>query len=112
MHVYGQARLYTSPEELQGMLHELIRTFDMAYGIQWGELDENYRRRMLGHIVGFEIVADEVEAKLKLSQNRTKEEQANIVAALYKAEDTTVSGVARLMQEQCLGLHPAKKECE
>ena len=112
VHVYGTARLYTSPEELQGMLHELIRTFEMAYAMQWAELDENYRKRMLGHIVGFEISATQVEAKFKLSQNRTKEEQANIIAALCKSEDTAVSGVARLMQEHCLGVQPAKKEGE
>ena len=33
-----------------------------------------------------------------------REEQSNVIASLGKAEDTAVSGVARLMQEQGLGV--------
>jgi len=111
VHVYGTARVYSSPEALQGMLHELISTFEAAYAQQWDSFDATYRDRMLNHIVGFEITATNLEAKFKLSQNRTKEEQANVIASLCKAEDTAVSGVARLMQEQNLGA-TAKKERE
>jgi transcriptional regulator len=109
VHVYGTARVYSSPEALQGMLHELIATFEAAYAQQWDSLDPAYRERMLHHIVGFEITATKLEAKFKLSQNRTKAEQANVIASLCQAEDTAVSGVARLMQEQSLG---KKKENE
>jgi predicted FMN-binding regulatory protein PaiB len=64
---------------------------------------------MLSHIVGFEIIATRIEAKFKLSQNRTREEQSNVIAVLDKAEDTAISGVSRLMTEQGLG---TKKERE
>jgi transcriptional regulator len=109
VHVYGNARVYSSPEALQGMLHELIATFEAAYAQQWDSLDPAYRDRMLGHIVGFEITATKLEAKFKLGQNRTKEEQSNMFASLSKSEDTAVSGVARLMREQGMG---KKKEGE
>ena len=33
----------------------------------------------LSHIVGFEIAVDRIEAKFKLSQNRTRQEQQNII---------------------------------
>jgi len=113
VHVYGQARLYSSPEDLLGMLHDLMGTFEPAYATQWAGLDEDYRQRMLSHIVGFEIAVTQIEAKFKLSQNRTKEDQANVIASLDKAEDTAVSGVARMMREQGLGVViPAKKERE
>ena len=55
---------------------------------------------MLRQIVGFEIVATKIEGKFKLSQNRTCEDQANVIASLEKAEDSTVSGVACMMKEQ------------
>lgn len=112
VHVYGTARLYSSPESLQGMLHELMGTFEPAYADQWASLGETYRQRMLSHIVGFEITATQVEAKFKLSQNRTKEEQSNVMAALDKADDTAVSGVARMMREQGLGVVAPKKDRE
>jgi transcriptional regulator len=107
VHAYGNARVFSSPEELQGVLHQLIGTFEPAYAEQWGSLNDTYRQRMLSHIVGFEIAVTKLEAKFKLSQNRTKEEQSNVIASLGKAEDTAISGVSRLMQEQGLG---TKKE--
>ncbi len=109
VHLYGTARVYSSPESLQGVLHELIATFEAQYAQQWDSLDPAYRDRMLNHIVGFEITASKIEAKFKLSQNRSKEEQSNVIASLERAEDTVVSGVARMMQEQGLGEDPCKK---
>jgi transcriptional regulator len=108
VHLYGNARVYSSPEALQSMLHELIATFEAAYAQQWDSLDKTFQDRMLSHIVGFEITATKLEAKFKLGQNRSKQEQANMLASLSKAEDTAVSGVARLMQQQGVGKLPEK----
>jgi transcriptional regulator len=110
VHVYGNARVFSDAEELLGVLHELIPTFEAAYRAQWDELSPAYRQRMLSHIVGFEIAVTKIEAKFKLSQNRTKEEQENVIASLEKAEDTTISGVSRLMREQKLGTKPSTKK--
>ncbi len=104
VHVYGNARIFASPEDLQGVLHELIGTFEPAYAEQWARFSDPYRGRMLSHIVGFEIAVTKIEAKFKLSQNRTPEEQTNVINSLEKAADTAVSGVSRLMCEQGLGV--------
>ena len=109
VHLYGNARVFSAPEDLLGMLHELMDTFEPAYASQWASLDEAYRQRMLSHIVGFEIEVTKIEATFKLSQNRTREDQASVIASLEKAEDTVISGVARLMKEQRLGLSITKK---
>jgi transcriptional regulator len=108
VHVYGNARTYSAPEDLLSMLHDLIPTFEAAYAEQWASLSESYRCRMLGHIVGFEIAVTRVEAKMKLSQNRTRDEQQHIIDSLNQVSDTAVSGTARLMREHGLGLK--KKE--
>jgi transcriptional regulator len=114
VHVYGNTRLFTSPDELQGMLHELIGLFEPAYTEQWASQTEAYRQKMLSHIVGFEIIATSIEAKFKLSQNRSREEQANVIASLAQAEDTAVSGVSRMMRDLGLGEQKlgVKKESE
>jgi len=103
VHVYGSARVFSAPHELLEVLHELIPMFEPAYADQWASLSPAYRERMLGHIVGFEIAVTGIEAKFKLSQNRSKEEQENVITSLCTAEDTSVSATARLMQEQGLG---------
>src|SRR5580658_1762904 len=109
VHVYGKARAFASPGELQGVLDQLISTFEPEFAEQWASLTETYRQRMLTHIVGFEIAVTKIEAKFKLSQNRTKEEQANVITSLEKAEDTAASGVSRLMREQGLGVKTEAK---
>jgi transcriptional regulator len=109
VHVYGDARTFTAPERLQQVIHELIHTFEPAFVGQWDSLSDAYREDLLSHIVGFEIAVTRVEAKFKLSQNRTPEEQANVIASLSNAADSTVSGVAHLMRELGLG---ARKERE
>ncbi len=103
VHVYGNARLFSSEDDLRLMLDELIHTFEPAYRDQWESLSQKYRENMLRQIVGFEIAVTKVEGKFKLSQNRTPEDQARVMASLGRSEDSTISGVARMMREQRLG---------
>lgn len=112
VHVYGKARIFASEQDLHGMLHELMETFEPAYREQWQGLSQKYQENMLRQIVGFEILATKIEGKFKLSQNRTREDQANVIASLEKAEDLVVSGVACMMKEQGLGKVPEKKSGE
>jgi transcriptional regulator len=104
--------VFASPQDLLGVLHELMGTFEPAYASQWAGLDEAYRERMLRQIVGFEIGVTKIEGKFKLSQNRSREDQANVIESLAKSEDTVVSGVSRLMREQALGASATKKQSE
>lgn len=109
VHAYGEARVFADPEQLSTVLHDLIGTFEASYAEQWRELSEEYRQRMLSHIVGFEIAVTKIEAKFKLSQNRTRPEQENVIASLSRSGDTAISGTAQLMRQQGLGV---KKENE
>jgi transcriptional regulator len=112
VHLYGNARTFSSPQDLLALLHELMGTFEPAYAAHWASLDEAYRERMLRQIVGFEIEVTKIEGKFKLSQNRPREDQANVIASLEKSDDTAVSGVSRLMREQGLGVDKPKKKSE
>jgi transcriptional regulator len=103
VHVYGNARLFSTERDLRAMLEELMQTFEPAYRQQWEELSPKFRENMLRQIVGFEIVATKIEGKFKLSQNRIREDQANVIVSLEKSEDSVINGVARMMKEQGLG---------
>jgi transcriptional regulator len=100
IHAYGHAGTFSDQARLEEILRAMISTFESSYMTQWSELDEKYRSRMLSHIVGFEMRVDRLEGKFKLSQNRSKAEQARIVAALSQSEDSAVTEIARLMREQ------------
>jgi transcriptional regulator len=104
VHAYGNARTFSETAGLLNMLHDLIPTFEAAYAEQWASLSEPYRTRMLSHIVGFEIEVIKLEAKFKLSQNRTHDEQQKVIDSLSRSSDTAISGTARLMCEHGLGV--------
>jgi len=103
VHVYGGGTVFTDETQLDELLLEMIARFDSAYAGQWSSLGEQYRKRMLQHIVGFEVVATRVETKFKLSQNRTKAERENVIRSLAGSSDSTVTAVAALMRERGLG---------
>jgi len=103
VHLYGEPTLFTDEESLRATLHRMIDTFESSYMAQWSELSEQYRSRMMKHIVGFDIKVKRLEAKFKLSQNRTKGEQARVIQALNQSKDSNISGVAQLMQQEGLG---------
>jgi len=103
VHVYGNARLFSSGEDVNEMLHELIDTFEPAYRPQWEQMSAKFRDNMLRQIVGFEIAATKIEGKFKLSQNRIRQDQANVIASLENSNDSVIAGVARMMKDQRLG---------
>jgi transcriptional regulator len=103
VHVYGEPTLFTDEESLRATLHRMIDTFESSYMAQWSELSEQYQSRMMKHIVGFNIKVKRLEGKFKLSQNRTKGEQAQVIQSLNQSKDSNISGVAQLMQQEGLG---------
>jgi transcriptional regulator len=103
VHVYGEPTLFTDEESLSATLNRMIDTFESSYMAQWSELSEQYQSRMMKHIVGFNIEVKRLEGKFKLSQNRTKGEQARVIQSLNQSKDSNISGVAQLMQQEGLG---------
>jgi transcriptional regulator len=103
VHAYGRGVVLPSDTDKHQVLTELISQFDASYLEQWNSFDEQYRSRMLNHIVAFEILVTRIEAKFKLSQNRTTIEQENVIQALGASSDSAVSGIAELMRQMGLG---------
>jgi len=104
VHAYGRGKILGSDEDKRQLLAELIAQFDSSYMDQWNSLGEQYQTRMLNHIVAFEIAVTRVEVKFKLSQNRTRTEQENVIEVLGASDDSAVSGVAEFMRQRGLGI--------
>ena len=103
VHVYGKGRVVSDEAGATRILEDLIAQFDESYREQWNSLSADYRTRMLRHIVAFEIPVTRIEAKFKLSQNRTNAEQENVIRALSGNPDSAIAGTAALMRKQGLG---------
>lgn len=103
VHAYGRGTVLPADADKHQILAELISHFDSSYLEQWNSFGDQYRNRMLNHIVAFEIPVSRIETKFKLSQNRTRAEQENVIQALGASPDAAVSGVAEMMRKRGLG---------
>jgi transcriptional regulator len=84
VHAYGKATIVDDPAAVRELLRDLTnheeKGRDPRYTIEG--LDEDYFAHMARQIVGFEIPLVRVEAKAKLSQNRTPDERRRVATIL------------------------------
>jgi transcriptional regulator len=99
IHIYGKCILLDSPEEKAALLAETIKTFDDNYTQQWTALPETYRQKMMNGIVAFEIEVNDIQAKAKLSQNRSFAERENIIETFDKSDDSNEKAIAAYMKQ-------------
>lgn len=78
VHAYGELSLVDGLEAKDALLKRLIAQHEPAYAAQWLGLPEDFQRKLLGAIVGFQIRVTRWEGKLKLSQNRAATERDRI----------------------------------
>ena len=79
VHVYGLPRLLNA-EETRAQLTALMEHH--GHGTDMNALSEKYKTGMQNELVGFEIDVTRIEGKFKLSQNRSKQDQKNLIAKL------------------------------
>lgn len=99
VHVYGQAKILDGAEEKAGLLKHTINTYEAAYMQQWDSLPEDYKSKMMNGIIAFEIEVTDLQAKKKLSQNRTDTEQQNIIHSLEQSADANEREIAEYMKK-------------
>ncbi|MEP5764756.1 MAG: FMN-binding negative transcriptional regulator [Halieaceae bacterium] len=79
VHIYGHAKTFTDPEKLKAVVDSLTEKHESAFDQPW---QPDYKASMLGAIVGLEITISEVQCKYKLSQNRSSQDQAQVIEQL------------------------------
>jgi len=99
VHAYGQATILEDVDQKAELLKHTIEAFEPSYYQQWQSLPGEYRSRMIDGIVAFEIEVTDLQAKKKLSQNRTETEKENIIHSLEKSADTNEREIAEYMKK-------------
>jgi transcriptional regulator len=99
VHAYGAATLLESIEQKAELLKHTIETFEAGYYQQWQSLPDDYRSRMMNGIIAFEIEVTGLQAKKKLSQNRSDKEKENIINSLNKSPDANEKEIASYMSK-------------
>lgn len=85
VHIRGRLRLYTEYSQLEELLRESVHTFEQGNPTPWRfELPEDLAdpEQVMRFIAGFAIDVEEVQAKFKLSQNRSAADQRAVIAGL------------------------------
>jgi transcriptional regulator len=98
VHAYGMAKIINDKNSVFAILETMIETYEKEYKSQWDNLPENYKNKMLKGIVAFKITVSNLQAKKKLSQNKTSSERENIMHFLAESELSTERAVSEYMQ--------------
>ena len=101
VHVYGRLRECDAWQALQ-LLTERV---EGSGGDAWDprRLEPGYRESQIRAIVAFELRADALSAKAKLSQNRTEADRLRVIEHLSRSADQTERECAEAMRERMLG---------
>ena len=100
VHMRGSVTAIHDPEWLIQHVDELVNFHEDGIGEGSKEASyEEIRMKLLGGIVGFHMTVESVEAKFKLSQNRSEEDRAGVIEALGASGVGQSEAVAKLMRE-------------
>ena len=100
VHVYGVPAL-ADETALRQIVYDTTAKYESGRPDPWTiPLSEEETQKMLKAIVGFTIDIKRVEAKFKLGQNRSAEDQAGMLSALQKSADSGSVELARFIMEQ------------
>ena len=99
VHMRGAVTAIHDPEWLIAHVDELVDFHEAGIGDGSKEASyEEIRNKLLGGIVGFEMVVETVEAKFKMSQNRSEEDRRRVVEEIGSSGDGRSIAVADLMR--------------
>lgn len=99
VHAYGHGKLITEAAAVREVLNATVQNFEMGYNQQWDGLPEDYKQKLSEGIVAFEIEVTDLQAKKKISQNKTETEKDRIIETLSKSDDSHERLIAEYMRK-------------
>ena len=102
VHAYGVARVMDDEAKVRGLLERLVERHERAAGTAWSlaSQDDSYLSNMMRGIVAFEIPVGRLEAKAKLSQNKTPEERDSVITGLESQANSGSHALAAAMAKR------------
>jgi transcriptional regulator len=103
VHAYGFPKLVEDRATKHASQRRLVETLDPQWLPKFDALRPAYVDQMLDGIVTFEIEVTRLETRWKLSQNRSRREQENIIAKLESSADSAERALAALTRKHLIG---------
>lgn len=85
IHIYGKVSILDQKDEIEDVMNLTIMKYESRYLDRWKNLSEDFKTGMLKGIVAFRIDISDIEAKAKLSQNKSEQEKENIIGSLINS---------------------------
>jgi len=98
VHAYGKAAILSEEQKVIEVLEKTIQNYEASYQQQWSSLPEKIKAGMIKGIVAFEVIVTDLQAKYKLSQNRTETEKTSIIESLRQSNNSSEYKVAEMME--------------
>lgn len=98
-HAYGVLRVIDDPAWLRAHLDALTGHNEAAFPVPWQVTDapRDYIDKMMGAVVGIEIVITRLAGKWKMSQNQPLQNRQGVVAGLREGGNDEVAGMVALI---------------
>lgn len=100
VHAYGKAKIIEDASQIRSILNQTVHHYEEAYVAQWNRLPEEYKTRLSKGIVAFEMKVTDLQAKKKISQNKTTAEQNRITDYLSKSENSAEKLIGAYMNTE------------
>lgn len=99
VHCYGKVSIINKEEKVMDLLEHTINNYEPAYKQQWDGFSHEYKSGMAKGIIAFEVNVTTIQAKEKLSQNKTLNERKNIIDSLSKSNNSSETMIADYMKK-------------
>ena len=105
VHVHGPLERVDTPAAKREIVDALSARHEAALPTPWtsDKMDPRMLEKLLGAIVGFRMRVARVDAKFKLSQNRSAADREGVVRALVARDTPAATALADWMQRHAAG---------
>ena len=101
VHVYGKIKIIEG-DRLYRQLKMMVDKYEhgSAKPVELEKMLQDYVKKQMSGIVGFEILIEEIQSAYKLSQNRNEQDHENVIQELEKRGDPHSIAVAEEMRKK------------
>ena len=99
VHVTGTVTRLDDDQAKWKIVSDLAAQYEAGSVSPWDSRGLDAHAGKLNAIVGFEIAIEKIEAKLKLSQNRSVQDQESVIARLASSDSSEARATAVMMRE-------------
>ena len=99
VHVTGVVTRINDEVAKWKIVTDLAGQYEAGSSQRWDPRGIDAHANKLSAIVGFEVAVTKIEAKLKLSQNRSTQDQERVIAKLAESESSAARATGAMMRE-------------